>query len=305
MTKTGTIVVVVVLAVLALVAWEWRDSPFFSKLFGSASTGQLVAQVHYQCDGRHTIDAGYYSGGQPPAPVQAGQPPVPTGTVQLTLSDNRAMALPQTISADGVRYANKDESFVFWNKGNGALVLEQGQEKSFTGCIEVAADPGTLPQVYASGQKGFSIRYPAAYTADESYVYQNLGPGKDIKGVKFTIDPSLAAGTNLSTDSYVSVEQLASTTNCTANKFLDGVTASVWADGTNQYSYASSTGAGAGNRYEEQVFALPGTNPCIAVRYYIHYSVIENYPAGTVTQFNHDTLVGQFDTIRKTLTIVQ
>ena len=306
MTKTGTILTVVVLAVLAFVAWEWRYSPFLSNLFGSTTTGQLVGQAHYQCDGGKTIDAEFYSGGPAPQPV-AGQPPVPQGSVQLTLSDNRAMTLAQTLSADGARYANKDESFVFWSKGNGALVLENNQQKSFTGCIDVQSDPGGLPQVYESGQNGFSIRYPQSYTVDSNYVYQEMGPGKDIHGVKLTIDPAIATGTNLGTDSYVSVEQMAiaSTSKCTASKFLDNATASILNDGTTQYSYASSTGAGAGNRYESQVFALPGTNPCLAVRYFIHYGVIENYPAGLVQQFNHDALTAQFDAIRKTLTIVQ
>jgi len=32
--------------------------------------------------------------------------------------------LPQTISASGARYANEDESIVFWNKGNTAFITE-------------------------------------------------------------------------------------------------------------------------------------------------------------------------------------
>lgn len=32
--------------------------------------------------------------------------------------------LPQTISASGARYANPDESIVFWNKGNTAFITE-------------------------------------------------------------------------------------------------------------------------------------------------------------------------------------
>jgi membrane-bound inhibitor of C-type lysozyme len=304
MSKTGTVIIVVIIAVLALVAWEWRYSPIFSQLFGATTQGQLIAQAHYQCDGGKTIDASYYGGGQSASTTSTGQP-VPTGSVQLTLSDNRAMTLPQTISADGTRYANADESFVFWGKGNGAIVLENNQEQSFTGCIQVQSDPGGLPQVYESGSNGFSLRYPANYTAVSTYTYQEMGPGKSISGVKFSIDPAIATGTNLSTDSYVSVEEIPNTTSCTADKFLAGATASVLDDGTTQYSYASSTDAGAGNRYEEQVFALPGTNPCIAVRYFIHYGAIENYPAGAVTEFNHDALVSQFDAIRKTLTIVQ
>jgi hypothetical protein len=41
--------------------------------------------------------------------------------VELMLSDGRSLSLPQVMSASGARYANKDESFVFWNKGNYGL----------------------------------------------------------------------------------------------------------------------------------------------------------------------------------------
>jgi len=51
--------------------------------------------------------------------------PVPTGSVSLVLSDKREMILKQTISASGIRYANPDESFIFWSKGNGAFISEK------------------------------------------------------------------------------------------------------------------------------------------------------------------------------------
>lgn len=49
-----------------------------------------------------------------------------TETVDLTLSDGRALTIPQTRSASGARYADADESFVFWNKGQTAFVQEKG-----------------------------------------------------------------------------------------------------------------------------------------------------------------------------------
>jgi len=61
--------------------------------------------------------------------------PIPSGSVELVLSDGRTFSLPQTISADGVRYANSDESFVFWSTGDEALVLENGEEKEYKNCV--------------------------------------------------------------------------------------------------------------------------------------------------------------------------
>ncbi|OHA81484.1 MAG: hypothetical protein A2675_03360 [Candidatus Yonathbacteria bacterium RIFCSPHIGHO2_01_FULL_51_10] len=168
----------------------------------------------------------------------------------------------------------------------------------------VKPDTGGLPKVYQNGAGGFSLRYPAGYVVDESYHYQGLGPGQDIYGVKFTIPPAIDNMTNLSEDSYMSVELLPQSSTCTANLFLDDPNAtpkSVTDNGT-EYSVASSIGAAAGNRYEETVYAIPGTNPCIAMRYFVHYGVLENYPEGSVQAFDRQALFDQFDQIRRTLT---
>ncbi len=58
----------------------------------------------------------------------------PQGRVDLLLSDGRQLALPQVISASGARYANPDESFVFWNKGTTAFIQENGVE-TYSGCV--------------------------------------------------------------------------------------------------------------------------------------------------------------------------
>ncbi len=230
--------------------------------------------------------------------------PLPSGSVKIVLSDGRNFDLPQTISADGGRYANSDESFVFWSKGNGALVLENNVEKSYIGCVVLAKDPGGLPKVYSDGTVGFSIRYPADYSIDASYKYQALGPGKDISGVKFTIPSSLAIDTNLSSfDTGVSVEIIPAVQDCNASLFLDGNTnVQTVTDNGNEYSFASTTQGAAGNRYEEEVWAVPGTNPCVAVRYLIHSANIDNYPTGTVLEFNRAALINQFDKVRHSLT---
>jgi membrane-bound inhibitor of C-type lysozyme len=297
-TRAKIIVLAIVIVLLALA---------ILRAFSSTSVPKLVATVSYMCNAGKTIDAGFYEG--PPVPSTSPEgPPTPGGRAALTLSDGRNLTLAQTISADGVRYATADESFVFWDKGNGALVLENNKEKSYIGCIKVAPQPAglTLAQVYANSGDGFSVRLPSGYTSDASYRYQELGPGKDIAGVKFTIPARIATNTNLAADTYVSVEEIPKSTNCSANLFLEGgASAHTVVEGDTTYSVASTTGAGAGNRYEETVFALPGTNPCMAVRYFIHYGVFENYPVGAIQEFDDQALQGEFDAIRRTLVIVQ
>lgn len=47
-------------------------------------------------------------------------------SVALSLSDGRSLTLTHTIAASGVRYANADESIVFWTKGETAFLTEGG-----------------------------------------------------------------------------------------------------------------------------------------------------------------------------------
>ena len=189
---------------------------------------------------------------------------------------------------------------MFWSKGRGALLLQRGSPDST--CVEVAADPGGLPEVYASTTRMLSLRYPSGFIVSDTYRYQLLGPGKEIAGVRFIIDPRMATGTNLSSDTYVSVEQLPGAVDCLATNFLmPGAASTTVVDSGTTYSYATTSDAAAGNRYEESVYAIPGSSPCTAVRYFVHYSVFENYPAGTVVQFDHAALLRTFDAIRQTL----
>jgi len=93
----------------------------------------FIAQATYVCDGGKNIGARFYQGD--PIFVEPGQMPIPAGNVRIALSDGRNFALPQTISASGARYANDDESFIFWNKGDGVLIFENGEESNnYTNC---------------------------------------------------------------------------------------------------------------------------------------------------------------------------
>ncbi len=304
-----TAVALLVAAGLAVAAWLWRPGPPPPGPEVGTATKRPIATAHYQCDGGRTIDAAFYAGPDT-APPEPGAPPAPGGSVHLELSDGRAPTLHQTISADGARYSDGDpsvrgsEALVFWSKGNGALVLEHDVQKRYTGCVRVADDPGGLPRVFASGSGGFSIRYPADWTVDTTYRYTALGPGRAIAGVSFTVPGSLAAGTNLSAGSYLSVEDIPGSDHCTADRFLgEGVRDSVRTVGGAEYSVARRTEAAVGNRYGEAVYAIPGTNPCIAVRYFIHWTVLENYPPGAVRAFDERGLTDALEAMRRTLVV--
>jgi hypothetical protein len=165
---------------------------------------------------------------------------------------------------------------------------------------EPIQEPAPTTKAFASTTLGYSLTYPMQYT--ESLQNYPFSSTKSIRGVKFTIPASMATGTNLSADSYVSIEQLPNAKLCTGDIYLiANVKAQALTEGSVEYSVASSTGAAAGNRYEEIVYALKGSSPCTAVRYYIHGANVGNYPTGTVQEFNRAALLEQFDQVRRTV----
>lgn len=188
-----------------------------------------------------------------------------------------------------------------------ALVVALGVWLSLTiGSIDIpqesAASATTTTATYAEytdPDGRFSVRYPAGYTVEAT------GANTILK-----VNPQIAAGTNLATDSGVILEVIppgqGGGPECSAGRFFDQGTSNYGQEITQNgvvYSFASNTGAAAGNRYDEYVYALKGSSPCVGVRYFIHYGVIENYPKGTTTNFDREALLRQFDSIRESLTL--
>lgn len=79
----------------------------------------VVAKYEFSCNDGKSITASFVNN--------------ETSSVTLDLSDNRAFSLMQSISASGARYTNKDESVIFWNKGDEAFLEEDGKT-TFENC---------------------------------------------------------------------------------------------------------------------------------------------------------------------------
>jgi membrane-bound inhibitor of C-type lysozyme len=99
---------ILLLTVLILAYWFVRSHPPKEPL-AELSFGDLISDASYQCTDGETIRAKYYS-----------------GWVELTLSDGRIVTVPQALAASGTRYANNDESFVFWSKDREGFIEEMG-----------------------------------------------------------------------------------------------------------------------------------------------------------------------------------
>lgn len=86
---------------------------------GRALADDPIATVNYACKDGKTIKATFYD-----------------DKADLVLGDGRKISLPQAKSADGGRYANDDESFVFWAVGSKAFVTEgDPNTQTFADCV--------------------------------------------------------------------------------------------------------------------------------------------------------------------------
>ncbi len=86
---------------------------------GSAWADEPASAVMFVCKDDKTIEATFDA-----------------GKVDLRLSDGRILSLPQVISGSGARYANSDETFVFRNTGDTAIVIEGADDRrTFSDCV--------------------------------------------------------------------------------------------------------------------------------------------------------------------------
>ena len=77
-------------------------------------------QANFTCSDDKTIEATFNNGAE--------------SNVNLVLSDGTTINLPRAVSGSGARYANADESIVFWNQGNEAFLEENGTQ-TYTDCV--------------------------------------------------------------------------------------------------------------------------------------------------------------------------
>ncbi len=107
---------IILLALGIIVLWAGL---YFWGNYGQPQTAAAPKTALFTCAESKTITATFY--------------PKDDKYVDLSLSDGRKLSVPRAISASGARYANTDESFVFWNKGDTAFIME-GNTTTFADC---------------------------------------------------------------------------------------------------------------------------------------------------------------------------
>jgi hypothetical protein len=122
------------------------------------------------------------------------------------------------------------------------------------------------------------------------------------------VDTQAYSNTNLS-DVYFLVSSTSDANvvkTCTEpNQNGGGPEVVVGTEGINGYTFVHSTsdGAGAGNRYQQEIYRMVNNNVCYEVIYYIHSTNIGNYTPGTVTEFDRDAIMQKLYSVFSTLTI--
>lgn len=113
-------VILIILVVAGVIYYQWSGKML--KKNSQTIQPETTIKATFNCSAGKTISAEFSN-----------------EKVELVLSDDRKIELPQAISASGARFANSDESFVFWNKGDTAFIEENGQT-TFSDCLEAAGN---------------------------------------------------------------------------------------------------------------------------------------------------------------------
>lgn len=148
-------------------------------------------------------------------------------TVTFSHESTGQVVLPQVISASGARYANADESIIFWEKGGEATITVEG-EVVFQGVVEAPEESGEEAPV---GKLPAGSNPPPTREEVEGYVWVWE---KTVMSTGVVIEPAKEGEFTLSFDSENSIS---GTTDC--NNF--GGTASVGSDGVISFGALMST----------------------------------------------------------------
>jgi membrane-bound inhibitor of C-type lysozyme len=232
-------VIVVVLLLAGLVFYRSGSAPAAPAEQGSQqnATTSTEKTVTYKCADGKSITATFH---------------LPSDThVDLVLSDGRTTSVSHAISASGARYANTDESFVFWNKGDTAFIIENGTT-TYQGC----ALPGT------------SAVYNGWKTATDSNT-----------GIVFQYPPNLPTTYIIPVDWPPKVQVETGTSTCVAAGDVTARAGKTEERSINGHSYCvteESEGA-AGSVYNQYAYAFREEGETVTLTFSLRFVQCMNY----------------------------
>jgi len=242
---------------------------------------RIYYQANYLCEGNKTIRVVLFITSKHPFSINIGK-------VKVILDNGKKITLHKISKNNELnQYANRNKTFILKEENKYSIEILEKNNKSR--CIILSDDNGNLPNTYLDPDIGFTVRYPKNFKIDTSYKYQ-LSPDKEIKGVKFIlVQPQSVSDPYADSGTGVSIETIPDTDNCSADLFFDtkvesklrdfviNIKITLTNDEVNYcptrlftFSVASRIKKVDNHYYYEKVYALPGTNPCIGIRYFIH-----------------------------------
>jgi membrane-bound inhibitor of C-type lysozyme len=260
--------IIIIIAVVGAITWMlWNEE-------GKSPTG--ATEATFQCvDGKY-LDAEFKQ-----------------KSVIVTLSDDRSMQLEQVQSASGIRYTNQDETVVFWNKGNTAVLIEEGKE-TYTDCVEEGKINNNDLKTYKNDQNVFAVRYPSVFEIEQSQTDKSTAWSYNTAtvgtvGLKLLIPASYQPKTNFQEAAFLvgwseerqAVEQCLEPPEANIMKEEQVTTNGV------TYHHTRYGEAGAGNFYEIDRYRTVRKERCYSIEQMIHSTNLGNYsPDQDITAFN-------------------
>lgn len=228
-------------------------------------------------------------------------------SVQLALSDGRKLNLDRAVSASGARYADSDESVVFWNKGNTAFVTE-GDSTTFSHCVVKGEDDLVNLKLFEDNDSSFVFRYPRAFqkyrasVADTSgWSYASTEKGK--LAVQLKLDSSFQPKTNFS-EATLSVgwsEHPKALSKCLESPVGRIIKSDTLVQNKTQFVRSKYAEAGAGNFYQVIQYRTLKNNRCYSIEEMVHSTNIHNYPPERgITEFDSARVWKILNTARNT-----
>src|SRR3989344_3364295 len=216
--------------------------------------------------------------------------------VSLQLSDGRYITLNHAVSADGARYTNDDESFVFWNKGSIAFIQENNQT-TFANCVIQGSTETPGVQTVSDGKITmifYDQNFGLAVTPEQILVKSYIPACDQNFDYCIYYNSDTYKGTNFESAGLRILNRKDLTTQSTClNTPPDGHDSSFKPDknSTNDYysiSEFSNVGQGAAGHYTTgslyRMF-IKGSSSCYEFETRVGESRFANYPSGTIQEF--------------------
>ena len=279
----------------------WHESQFTPTPSIQAPLPESPTQTKkltYYCDDNKTIQATFK-----------------VAELDLALSDNRTFRLPQVQSGSGMRYEQNPTQYgtdvAFVGKGDNALLLENNKT-TFANCTAATVIASDAPgyATYADPGRTFVFALPTNFSVAGAGI--GLAPGwsalTEAGGqvlAKLTVPQSFEAGTNFSGATFTvgtsaDLEALAS---CT--KAEGGAVAPRTNLGNVGGPWLAAHQPAAGSRYDTTSYRVVHNAQCYAIEYTIRYGAIENYPEGSVKEFDAEFVTRALDEVARSFSFLK